>query len=209
MDQQQIIILIISILVALLIGFLIGKSIGKSQNSGQQKAEEELQNYKDAVKNHFVKSADIVDDLTAQYKNLFDHLGQSAEDLLGKEDVMKLLEERQNKTVTLSYIKEVTPEKLPETEASTDTSNEAETSQDDNANDETSVAETTKQLIKEDHEATKANATDAETDITKEQAASADEIAVSKAETKTDTSDKAQADADKIKTEKADDKPVT
>lgn len=206
MNQQQIIILIISILVALLIGFLIGKSIGKSQNTGQQKAEEELQNYKDAVKNHFVKSADIVDDLTAQYKNLFDHLGQSAEDLLGKEDVMKLLEERQNKTVTLSYIKEVTPEKSPEAEDSTDSENKAEINK-DNKDDETSVAETTKQLIKEDHEATKAKA-DTEID-TKAQAASADEIAVSKAETKTDISDKTSVDADKIKTEKADDKPLT
>lgn len=110
MDQQQLVILIVSIIVALLIGFLIGKSMGKSKSEGQVKAEEELQNYKDSVKDHFVKSADIVDDLTVQYKNLFEHLGKSAEDLLGKEDVQKILEERENKTVTLTYLKSDTTE---------------------------------------------------------------------------------------------------
>ncbi len=106
MDQQQITIVVITAVVALLIGFLIGKSVGQGGNPAQQKAEQELEQYKNSVKEHFAASADIVDALTAQYKTLFDHFGKTAEDLLGQEEVRKLIEKRQNKTVTLSYIKD-------------------------------------------------------------------------------------------------------
>ncbi|PID65472.1 MAG: hypothetical protein CR975_07050 [Gammaproteobacteria bacterium] len=103
MEQEMVILLIVMGLVALLIGFLIGQIVGSS-GSSTAKAEKELQEYKAAVSEHFGKTADLVDNLTNSYRQVFEHLGSSARQLLSEEEVNKHLKSRAQKAVTLSYL---------------------------------------------------------------------------------------------------------
>ncbi len=91
--------------VALLVGLLIGVAIGKNSPSGEsQKARKELEDYKSAVSKHFGKTADLVDNLSNSYRDVFEHLGASARELLSEEDVKRHLQSRANKAVTLTYL---------------------------------------------------------------------------------------------------------
>ncbi len=91
--------------VALLVGLLIGVAIGKHSPSGEsKKARKELEDYKAAVSEHFGKTADLVDNLTNSYRDVFEHLGASARELLSEEDVKRHLQSRANKAVTLTYL---------------------------------------------------------------------------------------------------------
>lgn len=108
MDQQTILITVIVAIAALIIGLLLGQSIGRNSNSNAiaEKAEKELAEYKTAVSEHFGKTADLVDNLTSSYKDVFEHLGSSAKSLLSEEEVNRHLKSRADKAVTLTYITE-------------------------------------------------------------------------------------------------------
>lgn len=104
MTQETILIIVAVGVVALIIGLLIGKSMsGGNNHSVAQKAQEELAEYQAAVSEHFGKTADLVDNLTNSYKEVFDHLGSSARALLSEEEVNKHLQSRADKAVTLTY----------------------------------------------------------------------------------------------------------
>lgn len=91
--------------VSILIGFLVGKSFaGGSAKNQAQDAHKELESYKAAVSEHFGKTADLVDNLTASYKEVFEHLGSSAKELLSEEEVNRHLTSRAEKAVTLTYV---------------------------------------------------------------------------------------------------------
>ncbi len=106
MEQQMIILLAGVGVLGLLIGFLIGKAIGGKNSSSTKKVEKEFQAYKAKVSEHFGKTADLVDNLTNSYKDVFDHLGNSAKVLLTEEEVKKHLQSRAKKAVTLTYLQE-------------------------------------------------------------------------------------------------------
>ena len=68
------------------IGIAIGYAIGRSQNDSrekQKKAEEELEQYKGQVAEHFGKTAELFDKLTHDYREVYEHLAQSSESLCG------------------------------------------------------------------------------------------------------------------------------
>lgn len=106
MSQDTLVIVIAAAVVAMVIGFLIGKSVGGSsrQGSAAKQAQEELDHYKAAVSEHFGKTADLVDNLTQSYKDVFEHLGSSAKTLLSEEEVNKHITSRAEKAVTLTYL---------------------------------------------------------------------------------------------------------
>ncbi|MGY0400072.1 MAG: YhcB family protein, partial [Ostreibacterium sp.] len=113
MTQETMYITMIAIaIMALLIGFLIGKLVGSSSENSQvaKLAQKELSEYKIAVSKHFGKTADLVDNLTESYKDVFEHLGSSARQLLSEEKVKQHLQSRAKKTVTLTYMAEKTTE---------------------------------------------------------------------------------------------------
>lgn len=106
MSQENIIIVVAVAIVALIIGLLIGKSLGKNDAASEAnaQAQKELESYKEAVSEHFGKTADLVDNLTQSYKEVFEHLGSSAKDLLSEEQVKQHLAARAEKAVTLTYL---------------------------------------------------------------------------------------------------------
>ncbi len=148
MEQQMIILLAVVGIVGLLIGLIIGRAIGGKHSSSTKKVEKEFQEYKTMVSQHFGKTADLVDNLTNSYKDVFDHLGSSAKALLSEEELAKHLQYRAEKAVTLTYapieeaqiIKEV--EEVVETTADADKVVEEKT-------DETNLAEGKQESPKE------------------------------------------------------------
>lgn len=104
LSQEAIGAIVVAALIVLLVGFLLGR-MGRGQKSETEKdAQQELQAYKESVSQHFGKTADLIDNLTQSYKDVFDHLGDSAKDLLTEEQVKKHLAARATKAVTLSYL---------------------------------------------------------------------------------------------------------
>lgn len=106
MSQEIIITLAITSLIALVVGFFIGRNIGGSTDNSKAltDAQKELADYKAHVSEHFGKTADLVDNLTQSYKDVFDHLGNSAKSLLSEEQVKQHLTSRASKAITLTYI---------------------------------------------------------------------------------------------------------
>ncbi len=78
--------MVIALLAAAGIGVAIGFAWGRSQEDAREKqkqAEEELKNYKGQVAEHFGKTAELFDKLTHDYREVYEHLAQSSENLCG------------------------------------------------------------------------------------------------------------------------------
>lgn len=95
---------------AVLLGLVIGALImyfasGKGSNSAKTvELEEKLKTYQEDVVQHFEKTADLVDDLTQSYKKVFDHLGNSARELMTDEQLQLQMEKRKGQKVTLEFL---------------------------------------------------------------------------------------------------------
>jgi len=70
------------------------KRIQKLQEQLDAKTEE-LESYRGDVNEHFLKTAELVDDLTRSYKAVYDHLEGGAYKLVGEESFRKQLTQRQ------------------------------------------------------------------------------------------------------------------
>ena len=104
---------------AVLLGLVIGAMLmyfasGKGANSTKTaELEEKLSNYQQNVVEHFEKTADLVDDLTQSYKKVFDHLGESAKELMSEEQLQLQIEKRKGRKVTLEFL----PNQVTDTDA--------------------------------------------------------------------------------------------
>ncbi len=67
--------------------------------------QEKLDNYQAEVESHFSKTADLIDHLTDSYQKVFEHLSDSAEDLLTDEQIQNQLINRKSREVTIKYLK--------------------------------------------------------------------------------------------------------
>lgn len=106
LSQETIVVIAITSLVAFVVGFFIGRA-KKGDDSNTQNAvsamQKQLDDYKQEVSEHFGKTADLVDNLTQSYKDVFDHLGSSAKTLLTEDQVNKHIASRADKAITLTY----------------------------------------------------------------------------------------------------------
>lgn len=135
------------ILSAALLGIVVGALIMYFVTSGNKdsdksiaKAEEKLNNYQEDVVQHFEQTADLVDDLTQSYKKVFDHLNQSARNLMTEEQLKLQIEKRKGQKITLEFLSEeshssVAPKDQSDLKNSEDTSqtNENDSSKDENS----------------------------------------------------------------------------
>lgn len=102
---------ILNMIMAGIVGLVIGgvfmyfaqknKTTGKSVKA----VEEQLENYQQDVESHFAKTADLIDNLTNSYKEVFEHLSDSAENLLTEEQIKNQLINRKSREVTIKYLK--------------------------------------------------------------------------------------------------------
>lgn len=107
--------LISYVIVGIIIGFLFTFIFMRAKNTNQseQKMEQKLNAYQNKVEAHFAQTADLIDNLTDSYKKVFEHLSESANQLLTEEQVQRQIEQRNNRQVTLSYLNEQQPQAEP------------------------------------------------------------------------------------------------
>ncbi|MDF2182167.1 DUF1043 family protein [Neptuniibacter sp. CAU 1671] len=88
-------------LVALIIGGVIGFMLGRnSQPDNRQAALEEeleeakqaLENYREDVSQHFSKTANLFNNLTSSYKDVYQHLAGGAQQLCQSDEIVRSLE---------------------------------------------------------------------------------------------------------------------
>lgn len=104
--------LISYVIVGIIIGFLFTFIFmrAKNTNPSEQKMEQKLNAYQNKVEAHFAQTADLIDNLTDSYQKVFEHLSESANQLLTEEQVQRQIEQRNNRQVTLSYLNEQQPQ---------------------------------------------------------------------------------------------------
>ncbi len=101
--------------VGIIIAGIIGAAIGavamfvlkgkQPADQSVQAVEEKLNQYQQDVESHFAKTADLIDNLTNSYKEVFEHLSDSAENLLTEEQIKNQLVNRKSREVTIKYLK--------------------------------------------------------------------------------------------------------
>ena len=103
----------IVLIVAGITGVVIGIGIamffmrsGSSDQASASKVEAQLKDYQQQVETHFAKTSELIDELTNSYKNVFEHLSESAQSLLTEEQIQQQIENRRDRQVTLSYLKD-------------------------------------------------------------------------------------------------------
>ncbi|MFW1677940.1 YhcB family protein [Pontibacter sp. JAM-7] len=88
-------------LVALIVGAVIGYMLGRNspQDNRQAELEEELEearqaleNYREDVAQHFSKTANLFNNLTDSYKDVYQHLAGGAQQLCQSEEIVRSLE---------------------------------------------------------------------------------------------------------------------
>jgi len=107
--ENSFIVLIVAGITGVVIGIgitlLFLRSGSRSQASASQ-VEAQLKDYQEQVENHFAKTSELIDELTDSYKNVFEHLSESAQTLLTEEQIQQQIENRKDRQVTLSYLKD-------------------------------------------------------------------------------------------------------
>jgi uncharacterized protein len=65
------------------VGYLLFMAVERRKTGGKTAAEihAELQEYREQVQEHFTKTSDLFQNLTVQYRELYDHLANGAQDL--------------------------------------------------------------------------------------------------------------------------------
>ncbi len=94
MEGYNIYIIIGTGMAGLLAGFVIGWLSRTSTGSGQQrltedlqKTQQELEQYRQEVGGHFTRTAELVGEMTAQYRAVYEHLADGAQRLGGDQAV--------------------------------------------------------------------------------------------------------------------------
>jgi uncharacterized membrane-anchored protein YhcB (DUF1043 family) len=99
------------ILIAFVIGALIGFFVGsfrrtpaRENPAETERLRQEFQQYREEVSDHFVKTADLVNNLTHSYRAVYEHLEGGAYQLVGEETLQKRLANVDAEPVMLEYI---------------------------------------------------------------------------------------------------------
>lgn len=134
MDQTTLLLLVGA--GALIVGIVIGKLVASGSSANSEMAEElkqtqaELEEYKEKVTEHFSKTAELVNNMTESYRDVYRHLADSADQLCGNEQFSLRLESNLNKAAAIEAkaeapAKPVTSPESVQAEAMPDESAEA------------------------------------------------------------------------------------
>lgn len=140
LDQTTLIIIVGA--VSLIVGVLLGKFFGGNSASAEEReslgkelqaTQEELANYKEQVTEHFSKTANLVNNMTESYRDVYKHLAESSEQLGANESFKLRLESDNSGTGALSDIPETETSEATAPEASANDSSAAPNADDLNA----------------------------------------------------------------------------
>ena len=94
MDNNTLILMTVAAAVCVAIGFFLGRfGGGKKQQSELQQAQADLQDYKDQVAAHFVKTSALVNQMTESYRQVHQHLAVGANVLCQDSEAANALEQ--------------------------------------------------------------------------------------------------------------------
>ncbi len=85
-----------------LVVFLLMRGNASQQSDASVK--KQLAEYQQQVESHFAQTADLIDGLTESYRKVFEHLNDSARSLLSDEQINAQIENRRQRSVTLTYL---------------------------------------------------------------------------------------------------------
>lgn len=112
------------IIVALLVGLVIGGGLAylvMRRRYGDRESIVQLRNefdqYRNKVTEHFVDTADLVNTLTRNYKNVYEHLEEGAYELVGEETLRKRLDTVDEPPVMIEYLGQRRTEQPKEADA--------------------------------------------------------------------------------------------
>ncbi len=125
--MDQLLNMVMAGVVGLVIGglFMYFFSSSKKSETSVKAVESKLENYQQDVEAHFAKTADLIDNLTGSYQEVFEHLSASAEKLLTKEQIKNQLMNRKSREVTIKYLKHADSSATQAEEAVDNSSEEA------------------------------------------------------------------------------------
>jgi len=105
--MENLIYILVAGVLGLLLGMLLMQLLHKQSTSTTdvKAVQEKLDSYQLEVETHFSKTADLIDNLTDSYKQVFEHLSDSAENLLTDEQIQHQLSNRKSREVTIKYLK--------------------------------------------------------------------------------------------------------
>ena len=79
----------------------------QKKNATAQQLKEEMNHYQQNVEQHLVQTAELLDELTASYKKVHDHLNHTAQALLSEEQLQHLAQQRQHKGYRILRLEEL------------------------------------------------------------------------------------------------------
>ncbi len=98
------------LVIGAIIGLIVGVGIAawlfkRSGNPNSPKAlQQELDNYREEVVDHFAETAALVNEMTDSYKAVFDHLQTGADKLIDPEALREKLTDQSGDTITLNRL---------------------------------------------------------------------------------------------------------
>lgn len=99
------------IAVALVAGAVLGAAVAlllarrsRGDQESVRRLRKEIDGYKQEVGEHFVETAELVNNLTRSYKAVYDHLEHGAYRLVGEETLRRKLDDVESEPVRLEYI---------------------------------------------------------------------------------------------------------
>lgn len=98
--------LVVGGIVGTLLGFAVAFALLRRQGDAAEvrRLERELEAYRDDVGDHFVRTAELVNALTQDYRAVYEHLESGAYDLVGEAEIRKRLPGVEAEPVMLEYI---------------------------------------------------------------------------------------------------------
>jgi len=105
--MSELVYIFVTAFLGMLLGMLLMYLMRKNNkpNTEVKEVQEKLDGYQQEVEKHFAKTADLIDNLTNSYKEVFEHLSESAENLLTEEQIKNQLNHRKSREVTIKYLK--------------------------------------------------------------------------------------------------------
>lgn len=121
-ELQLILCGVIGFILGLIVMWLLSRLTGSGKQSRQLK--KELNQYQKNVDQHFIQTAEAVDELNRSYQNVIQQLSHGAHQLMSQKILQEQLTKRSDKSITLAYLAtaQVTTPTTTQADAQTQTS---------------------------------------------------------------------------------------
>ncbi len=104
LEMQLALAAIAGLALGMLVMWLIMRPKSNQERAKHDALNQQFQDYRRQVDQHFVDTAGAVDELNKSYQKVVQHLSSGAQSLMGKEALQEQLARRSDKSVTVAYL---------------------------------------------------------------------------------------------------------